>query len=668
MFESSFQREKVLAIDCRNSSRDEVLKYRSEIDGLRAFAVVPVVFFHAGFELFSGGFVGVDVFFVISGYLITTILINDLEKSRFSLLKFYERRARRIFPALFFVVICSIPAAWFLLQGSELRDFAQSLVAVSTFSSNILFWLESGYFESAAELKPLLHTWSLAVEEQFYVIFPLVLLVTWRFRTGLVISVLVATFLVSLALSYWWTVAWPSASFYLLPSRAWELLIGSLVAFSIKYQFAETTVLKSNFLSVLGFTAILFAVFFFDNSTPFPGLHALVPTIGTALVILFAVPGTWVQSVLSLKAFVGIGLISYSLYLWHHPVFAYLRHYNLLHPTDTQIFIALAVISCLAVFSYKFVERPFRGKGAILNQREVFGLSAAFLSALIACGVIGNSKSFVGRQIAYPLAYEPDREALRLESWSILQGLAGKEAVLVDANDFERSLWFRASDERTKLLVIGNSHSKDVFNVLYHSQVATEEFQLARFGIQIADVDEDFFEVPNYVQADVVVVATRFSEADFAALEGLARRVYSDQKTLVLLPNIFEFFDTRKYTLADVEIRYCMRSKNCDFGELVRSINSAYFLEFANESVENPYYRSFKRLKEMFNDREDILILDRMDYVCDVDEQSCFAIDERLNKYFYDYGHHTLSGAQFFAMEVDQENWLSPILDAIALQ
>ena len=147
------------------------MKYRAEIDGLRALAVFPVIFFHAGFELFNGGFVGVDVFFVISGYLITTILIEDIENKRFSIVYFYERRARRILPALFLVMLSCIPFAWFWLTPNDLKDFGESLIAVSTFSSNFLFWLESGYFEATAELKPLLHTWSLAVEEQYYIIF-----------------------------------------------------------------------------------------------------------------------------------------------------------------------------------------------------------------------------------------------------------------------------------------------------------------------------------------------------------------------------------------------------------------------------------------------------------------------------------------------------------------
>ena len=219
------------------------MKYRAEIDGLRALAVVPVIFFHAGFELFSGGFVGVDVFFVISGYLITTILIEDLENQRFSLVNFYERRARRILPALFFVMFVCIPFAWMWMLPSQMKDFSQSLVAVSLFASNVLFWRESGYFDAAAEEKPLLHTWSLAVEEQYYVLFPIFLFLAWRYGKKRVFWMIVAMASISLLLSEWGWRNKATANFYLAPTRAWELFAGSIAAFIVQ----KNGVRKNNF-------------------------------------------------------------------------------------------------------------------------------------------------------------------------------------------------------------------------------------------------------------------------------------------------------------------------------------------------------------------------------------------------------------------------------------
>lgn len=337
------------------------MKYRREIDGLRAVAVIPVILFHAGYEAFGGGFIGVDVFFVISGYLITSIIIGDLDAGRFSLARFYERRARRILPALFFVMLCCLPAAWFLFFPTDMQAFAKSLLAVATFSSNILFWRESGYFDTASELKPLLHTWSLAVEEQYYILFPLFLMAAWRFGRRRIVATLIVLFAASLGAAQWGAQAKPSATFYLLPTRAWELLIGALAAFHLQKKGIATGRALNDVLSAGGLTLIVLAVVVFDKGTPFPSLYALAPTVGTALIILFAGPGTRVRALLSMRGFVGIGLISYSLYLWHQPLLAFSRQAEMLYGLEIsfpiQIVPALVALSC---FSYFFVERPFR--------------------------------------------------------------------------------------------------------------------------------------------------------------------------------------------------------------------------------------------------------------------------------------------------------------------
>ncbi|MFQ3217660.1 acyltransferase family protein, partial [Paraperlucidibaca sp.] len=339
------------------------MKYRREIDGLRAVAVLPVILFHAGFDTFSGGFVGVDIFFVISGYLISTIIISELQNEKFSIVNFYERRARRILPALFFVMLSCIPFAYFWLTPSDLKDFAQSLISVSVFSSNILFWRESGYFDAAAELKPLLHTWSLAVEEQYYVIFPLFLMAFWGGGKRLIVTLLTIAFLVSIALAEWASLVKPSAAFFLLPTRVWELLIGVFSAFYLskmnRYRFSKCF---SEFFGWLGLILIAYSILIYSESTPFPGIYALVPTIGAALVILFAEKETFVARFLGNKLFVGIGLISYSAYLWHQPLFAFARQRSLLE-LDELVLLALVALSLLlAYFSWRFIEYPFRSK------------------------------------------------------------------------------------------------------------------------------------------------------------------------------------------------------------------------------------------------------------------------------------------------------------------
>jgi peptidoglycan/LPS O-acetylase OafA/YrhL len=360
------------------------VKYRAEIDGLRALAVLPVILFHAGFEWFGGGFVGVDVFFVISGYLITTIIISELAEGKFSLINFYERRARRILPALFFVIFACLPFAWLWLVPSDLKDFGQSLIAVSTFSSNILFWLESGYFDAAAELKPLLHTWSLAVEEQYYIIFPIFLILTWRLGLNWILALLLIAFVISLGAAQWGAYNSPSATFYLLPTRGWELLIGVFVAFYLKY----SAHLKSHFinqvLSLFGFSMIVYSVIVFDKATPFPSMYALVPTIGTGLLILCAVPKTFMHNLLSFKFIVGIGLISYSAYLWHQPLLAFARHRLLGEVSDFILIILCASSLVMAWFSWRFIEKPFRNKNTFTRNRIfIYSLTGIFVFCLI---------------------------------------------------------------------------------------------------------------------------------------------------------------------------------------------------------------------------------------------------------------------------------------------
>lgn len=355
---------------------------------MRAFAVIPVILFHAGFELFSGGYVGVDVFFVISGYLITTIIVNEMEQGKFSLANFYERRARRILPALIFIVLACVPFAWMWFSLVDMKDFSRSMIAVATFSSNIIFWLKTGYFDTAAELKPLLHTWSLAVEEQYYILFPLFLLAVWRFGKRAVIAILVAIFVVSLGVAHWAAYNYPSAAFYLLPTRGWEILLGAFCAFYLNAKGAPQNKF-SNILSLVGLALIAVAVVMFDDTTPTPSLYTLVPTLGTALLILFANVGTLANWILSTKAVVGLGLISYSTYLWHQPILVFIRKHPLIEYNMLYASMAIALTFVLATLTWRFVEAPFRNKKMLSSRSAIASMSAIALVVPLVMGLIG---------------------------------------------------------------------------------------------------------------------------------------------------------------------------------------------------------------------------------------------------------------------------------------
>jgi peptidoglycan/LPS O-acetylase OafA/YrhL len=365
------------------------MDYRAEIDGLRAVAVLSVILFHAGFEAFGGGFVGVDVFFVITGYLMAAIISAELEQRKFSIVSFYERRTRRILPALFLVMLACIPFAWFWLLPSDMKEFSQSLVAISVFASNILFWRERGYFSTAAELRPLLHTWSLAIEEQYYVLFPLFLKLFWRLGKRWILVALGLVFIASLAVAEWGAYTRPDATFYLLPTRCWELLVGAFASFYLseagRKNFGKAAGEVGGWL---GIVLIVFAIFAYNKATPSPSTYTLAPTLGTALVILFATQQTSVGKFVGNKVFVWIGLISYGAYLWHQPLFAFARYRSLNEPSYT-VFLLLSLLSfVLAYFTRKFIELPFRDKNKH-DRSQIFIIAISGSAVFIAFGLIG---------------------------------------------------------------------------------------------------------------------------------------------------------------------------------------------------------------------------------------------------------------------------------------
>jgi len=373
------------------------MKYRPEIDGLRALAVVPVILFHAGFELFSGGFVGVDVFFVISGYLITTILIDDIENKRFSFVNFYQRRAGRILPALVVVMLFSTPLAWMLLSDLALNKFGNGLMGVAAFLSNVVFWRQQGYFDESAELNPLLHTWSLAVEEQYYVLFPIFLILAWRFGKNRVFWMIVVMAVISLLLSEWGWRYRGTANFYLAPTRAWELLAGSIAAFIVQRRGVE----KNNALSLIGLAAIIFSIFTYEESTPFPSVYALVPVLGVVLLVMHADKETVAAKLLSTKPFVAIGLLSYSAYLWHQPIFAFTRVFKNQLVLEIGISLILIIFTfVLAYISWRFIEAPFRYK-SLKRHRSILLLS---LVALMTMFGLGFASKEVSKGAEYKLA------------------------------------------------------------------------------------------------------------------------------------------------------------------------------------------------------------------------------------------------------------------------
>ena len=375
--------------------------YKPQIDGLRALAVLPVILFHAGFESFEGGFVGVDIFFVISGYLITKLILDDVYNNKFNLGNFYLRRARRLLPALFFVILITIPFSIFLMSNDQLIYYSKQIFSVIFFISNLFFWKNSGYFDPESDLQPLLHTWSLAVEEQFYIFFPILLILVFKFLKKKIIVSLVIIALISLSLSqiggnfktnnlsgsfpffilpfdFFWQAG--SANFYLPFGRAWELILGAIIALILsKKKVIEKK--NNNFFSTIGFFLILISIFFYSKDIQYPSIFTLLPCLGTSLIIIYTDKKTFLFKILTYKPIVFLGLVSYSLYLWHQPVLSFSK---IFYGTELSIFATFFLLSIsfvLSLLSWRFIEQPFRNK-KIINDKNFLKILITFILTL----------------------------------------------------------------------------------------------------------------------------------------------------------------------------------------------------------------------------------------------------------------------------------------------
>ena len=619
------------------------MKYRAEIDGLRALAVVPVILFHAGFGLFSGGFVGVDVFFVISGYLITTILIEDIENHRFSIINFYERRARRILPALYFMLLTTLIVAAVIMSPQQLKDFGQSLLATSTFTSNIYFFLKIDYWAQSSDFIPLLHTWSLAVEEQYYLIFPIFLILAWRFGKNRVFWIIVVITSISLLLSEW---SWRNnaiANFYLAPMRAWELLAGSIAAFIVQ----KHSVQKNNPLAILGLVLVIFSIFAYNENTPFPSVYTLLPVMGVVLLILYAEKETLAARLLSTKLFVGIGLISYSAYLWHQPLLALFRVLqNEIEISLLSKIIITAFTIFLAILSLKYVERPFRNKGKF-SSKTIFYCSIVPLIIFI----------FIGY-------YLHKSEGLRQFKMSLLPPQMVKYLDFLDAEIMSRKkLWqdlLREAEapynntKKIRLLFIGDSLSQDLYVVSMNSKlieslvdsrrlafdvecvkhIATRKLEVNHDQKLCKNTIDSYLNSSLFQQAEVVVVALAWL-SNTQYISDLLNHALLKDKRVVLY---------QSHGFADItSIIYSIEESNSFSDNLLKFIfkSKRSRTVFANEEVEK-----FARARN-------IPTLNSFDAFCDSIEKRCHLFNERKQPYIIDQAHLSVTGINVF------EKWFS---------
>lgn len=432
------------------------LKYRPEIDGLRAIAVVAVVLYHAEFVFlgvnpFKGGFIGVDIFFVISGYLITSIIVREMSEGKFSFTSFYERRARRILPALFTVILTSIPFALIYMLPKAMKEYAGSVLSALAFGSNIWFWQEDSYTAELSALKPFLHTWTLSVEEQFYVIFPIVLLLLWRFARRYITSIFVLVFLFSLQLAHSGSANYVDATFYLLPTRGWELLAGAILAKLELEKGRPNHPFLDVIMPAVGLFLICNAIFFFNDKMRHPSYITLFPVLGTMLIIWFSKRGKLITYTLGSKPLVAVGLISYSFYLWHFPIFAFSKIKDSTYSQYDKVeWIALAVV--LSVTSYFLIEKPLR-KSHLLSLKHFI---AILMTAII---VITASMSYM---YFYAVKVRIDDAAFNIESEKEKRFLYIQEI----CGPLGWADCYKPQESKKNVLVIGDSMVPDAVNIM----------------------------------------------------------------------------------------------------------------------------------------------------------------------------------------------------------
>lgn len=632
--------------------------YRKEIDGIRALAIIPVVLFHTGISFFEGGYVGVDIFFVISGYLITRLIKKEFSEKKFSLKIFYERRIRRILPALFFMVLVVTILAQLIMVPGDLIQFYKSSTANTLFVSNFFFWTNINYFSNPTELMPLIHMWSISIEEQFYLIYPIVFLYLLK---KLNLNQILITLFIFLSLSLFFAqvignfnLVYPyiakkfsffyisSASFYIPVARAWELLCGCMVAIYLDKKNNINTKFFDHFV-FFGIFLILISIIFYDKNIPYASVYTLLPVIGTILLILFLNKKSFFYILFTNKTIVFFGLISYSLYLWHQPIFVFYRIYFIDEPFLYEYLFLIIISVVIAFISWRYIEKPFRNRSFFTSNKIFFIFF--FISGLIimfnSFGInsngfnkIENIKNKLGDKNKIIL----DRKLKTAEIINLQKSYLKQ--------DYEN---FISQNNRIKILFIGDSHARDIYISAKLNQENAINYDLYKFTLgnnclfylrQKKSLrkknceDELEIIIKNKLiisRSDYVIFSMRYYEEPVEKLNNLINKLNINYKKVIIAGARNEFYRPINLALSLVS-----GNKDRETSEKKLFINRKKHTDEFSNNLNN------------FAKKNNFKFIDLYKIACSAELKKCDFYDDNYNLFYYDYGHWTKEGANFF--------------------
>jgi peptidoglycan/LPS O-acetylase OafA/YrhL len=640
------------------------INYRPEIDGLRAIAVSAVIFYHAQLDIFDqkvfeGGFVGVDIFFVISGYLITSLILKELiTTGKFSFRYFYERRARRILPALIVVILASLPAAWLFLVPGNFIEFTKSILYSLGFSSNFYFHYSGlQYGTEDGLLKPLLHTWSLSVEEQYYILFPIILLFIFKFFRKYLLGILFFGFLISLLMAEWGSRNYPAATFYFLHTRMWELIAGSLLAYFEIFKKKRT---KNSFLNLIfpsvGIILIIHSIFFYNDKIFHPSLYTLSPVIGVSLIIWYSKKEELITKILSSRIFVGIGLISYSMYLWHYPIFAFARIKSDL-PSQYDKFEWIVLTIFLSILSYFFIEKFFRNK-----KTNFFKILFIFLFSMTIISITlllfyKNSNSF---DFTKNIKRNIDNKKIFLENdhYKFRKSYSPKNFKNTPVN-------------KKKVLIVGNSVGEDFFKIFYLNKELFSKYDFELISSKIRKRNsvyqvkclgqlirknvtkcENFEFTKNILEqfekSEIVILSTLWTEEDLIALDNLIPLIYSKNKKIILTNKsiYMNVYTANQFNPLDY---YVYSNKKFPNKKKLKKLEKEVF-----KSLDQ------KKLNNILNDKAKkfgIQFLDMEEFQCNYKDKTCDLVTPDNYKIYWDRTHITEKGAKYLGNKIYELDW-----------